>query len=247
MSQLFSLPVGTLSHKELLFQIKQHAGITKECIHIISLNPEHVMLAQKDELLREIIRERSIPINDGVGIELAARFLGIPVARRITGVDLMTELLTYAGEMGLSVLMVGSKNGVADKIADCYSKRYTEAKFHALEGYKNIKSPQNEEENELAKMIKRVKPNFVFVAFGAPWQEYWIDSHRNILQHSICMGIGGGFDYLSGDVVRAPQMMRLLGFEWLFRLLRQPWRVYRQFALIQFVLLVIREKLKRLS
>ncbi len=78
------------------------------------------------------------------------------------------------------------------------------------------------------------KPHLVFVAFGSPWQELWIERHRNQFQNCVVMGVGGAFDFLGGKVPRAPVIIRRLGFEWLFRLIVQPWRLRRQLRLVRF-------------
>ena len=71
----------------------------------------------------------------------------------------------------------------------------------------------------------------MLVAFGAPAQELWIDRLRNRLGVAVAIGVGGAFDFLTGRVPRAPAWMRKAGLEWLFRLLRQPWRIRRMAVL----------------
>ena len=86
--------------------------------------------------------------------------------------------------------------------------------------------------------------DILFVAFGAPKQEEWIYENLPHLPVKIAMGVGGAFDYLSGEVERAPKFVRLWGFEWLFRLIRQPWRLRRQVALLTFLLLILKERFR---
>lgn len=85
--------------------------------------------------------------------------------------------------------------------------------------------------------------DILFVAFGFPKQEEWIYENLDKLPVRAAMGVGGAFDYISGDVIRAPYLIRAMGFEWLFRLIRQPWRIKRQFALVIFAFLLIKERL----
>ncbi|OGH24452.1 MAG: hypothetical protein A3B47_01645 [Candidatus Levybacteria bacterium RIFCSPLOWO2_01_FULL_39_24] len=87
--------------------------------------------------------------------------------------------------------------------------------------------------------------DILFVAFGAPKQEFWINENLNKIPVKIAIGVGGAFDYLSGKIPRAPGFVRNVGLEWLFRLLVQPWRLKRQLALIEFIWLVIKEKLSK--
>ena len=85
--------------------------------------------------------------------------------------------------------------------------------------------------------------DILFVAFGVPKQEEWIYENLGKIPVKAAMGVGGAFDYISGTVTRAPYVVRVMGFEWLFRLLKQPWRWKRQMALLEFILLVFKQKL----
>ena len=96
--------------------------------------------------------------------------------------------------------------------------------------------------NHIPYTIYHTPVDILFVAFGAPKQEIWISQNLANLPVKVAMGVGGAFDYFAGVVPRAPRWMRSLGLEWLFRLVRQPWRIERQFALVRFISLVLKEK-----
>ncbi len=85
--------------------------------------------------------------------------------------------------------------------------------------------------------------DILFVAFGSPKQEIWISENLDKLPVKVAIGVGGAFDFISGKVKRAPVWVRKIGLEWLFRLIIQPWRIKRQLALLEFVYLVLKEKL----
>lgn len=84
--------------------------------------------------------------------------------------------------------------------------------------------------------------DILFVAFGFPKQEEWISKNLDKIPVKVAIGVGGAFDYLSGKVPRAPFLIRQAGFEWLYRLIRQPWRIKRQLALLEFIYLILKEK-----
>ena len=90
--------------------------------------------------------------------------------------------------------------------------------------------------------IKIPPSDILFVGFGHGKQEKWIYKNFKNTPAKIQMGVGGAFDYLSGRVVRAPRVVRVLGFEWLFRLLVQPWRIKRQLKLLLFIVMVLTKK-----
>ncbi|EKD85274.1 MAG: hypothetical protein ACD_38C00056G0001 [uncultured bacterium] len=86
-----------------------------------------------------------------------------------------------------------------------------------------------------------LKPvDLLFVAFGHIKQEKWIDNNLDKIPVRVAIGVGGAFDYLSASVPRAPKVLRKLGFEWLFRLMIQPWRLKRQLALLKYLWLLTR-------
>lgn len=89
------------------------------------------------------------------------------------------------------------------------------------------------------------RTDILFVAFGAPKQEIWMSDNLNKIPVRVAIGVGGAFDYVSGKTPRAPSFIRNIGLEWLFRLVVQPWRIKRQLALLEFIWLVVKEKLKR--
>lgn len=91
------------------------------------------------------------------------------------------------------------------------------------------------------------KIDILFVAFGSPKQEEWISKHIGKVPVRVMMGVGGGFDFISGKVARAPRLVRRFGLEWLYRLIRQPWRIKRQLALLEFVALILKTALFRYS
>jgi len=144
--------------------------------------------------------------------------------------------------MRLRVLLIGGKANLALELADCYQREFFETKFKGIEGIKDLKNPTDKEEEDTLSIVRRYKPQLIFVAFGSPDQELWIERHKNEFSGSVVMGVGGAFDYLSENINRAPKFVRKLGLEWLFRLVNQPWRWKRQCRLLKFIELVFKEK-----
>lgn len=212
--------------------------------HIVSLNPENLVVATENESFKRVIETAQIKIVDGIGIVLAGRWLGIKVGERVTGVSLMEELIKVASFRRLRVLMIGGKENLADELVECYSKQFPEAKFKGIQGIENIKNPKKDEETNIFSIVADYKPQLVFVAFGSPDQELWIDRHKKEFVGCVVMGVGGAFDYLSNNIKRAPVFIQKLGLEWLFRLLNQSWRWKRQLRLIKFMWLVFAQLLE---
>ncbi len=243
-NKLFGISIKRQSKKNILEEIKKYLSSPKGFFHVVSLNPENVVVSYYNDVFKDVLETAQIKIIDGSGIVLAAQILGVPIGERLTGVELMEGLLGEANRGRLRVLFLGGKPNLANDLANCYSQLQPEAKFLGIEGIKNIERPQKDEEEKIFSIVADYKPHLLFASFGSPSQELWLARHSNKLEGIVCMGVGGAFDYLAGSIVRAPGILRKIGLEWLFRLIMQPWRWRRQLRLITFAWLVLKEKLK---
>jgi N-acetylglucosaminyldiphosphoundecaprenol N-acetyl-beta-D-mannosaminyltransferase len=241
--QILGITIIPKSKKSILEKILLYIDKPTGFFHIVSLNPENMVISTENKLFKKVVETAQLKIIDGVGVVIAARWLGVQLGERITGAGLMEDLVKMASVRRLRVLMIGGKDKIAEDLSKCYSQRYFEAKFFGLKGIDNIKNPQTDEENKIFSIVADYKPHLVFVAFGSPDQELWIARHRKEFTNCVVMGVGGAFDYLSGNVVRAPVFIQKIGLEWLFRLFHQPWRWRRQIRLIKFLWLIIKQKL----
>lgn len=225
---LFQVPIDPLTIKDVLEEINIHLSSPLKFMHIVSVNPENIVIAQHNPSYLAVCKNADLALTDGIGVVLGARLLGISIPERIPGSILLPQLLDLAGEMSLTVVLIGSRTNLADKIAQCYFRSYPKATFIGLAGYKNKQFPTPGEEKHIEDIVRSTRPHFVFVAFGSPYQELWIEAHKILLQESICMGVGGGFDYLSGASKRPPKLIQSFGLEWFYRLIREPSRASRQ-------------------
>ncbi|PIY68633.1 hypothetical protein COY90_04970 [Candidatus Roizmanbacteria bacterium CG_4_10_14_0_8_um_filter_39_9] len=235
----FAIP--QLSRKDVLEKIIKYLLRPRGFFHIVSLNPENIILAERNRTFKKIVKTAQLPIIDGVGIVLAAQILHITAGERYPGVDLMNDLIRLVGEMSLPVLLLGGKENLALQLAQCYQRSYPKAKFRGIQGIRNINKPTTLEEEDIHSIVTTMRPRIVFAAFGSPAQELWFNSHKSWFRGTMCMGVGGGFDYLSGAIKRPNSLVRRLGLEWFFRLINQPWRMVRQIRLLFFVGQVIKQ------
>lgn len=244
--KLLGVTVKGDSKNEVLEKIKKYISDPRGFFHIVSLNPENLILARKDEEFKKVIETAEIQIVDGVGVATAFRMLGIGVGERVTGVDLMEMLVDWAAKGSSTTMLIGGPDNLALELSVCYNRNYGQSSFIGLQGIRNIESPTQEEEREIFSIVTARRPRFVFVAFGSPAQEKWLYRNRASFQGVVCMGVGGAFDYLSGKVGRAPVAARRVGLEWLYRLVNQPWRWRRQLRLLKFIWLVAKQLVKSL-
>ena len=208
---------------------------------VVTVNPEFIVAARSDDDFRSILNASSLALPDGVGLLWAARFLGHPLRERVTGTDTVQRVAALAAQKDYSLFLLGAGPGVAVATAARLCETYPGLRIVGT----HAGSPALEEEDEIVRMIQRAKPDVLFVAYGAPEQDKWI--HRNLerLGVPVCMGVGGAFDFIAAVAKRAPLWLQRLGLEWLHRLCHQPWRWRRQLALLEFVWLVVRERLAK--
>lgn len=230
---------------------------TKKCF-IATPNPEMVVASEKDKQLRTLLNSADIALCDGVGLFLTAKLMAKDTVERITGVDFMKSLCENVAEKPITVGFLGGQENVAERTAECLQKMYPGLKV-VFAGAEWDEEGVVEEQRAKSKEVRGTKSNkirssdsglqknhhhidILFVAYGFPKQEQWIVDHLDKIPVTVAMGVGGAFDYLSGNVSRAPFYLRAVGLEWLYRLIRQPWRWKRQLALLSFVRLVIKEQ-----
>lgn len=241
-NRLLSIPVHNAGKKEILEKISLFIDKPRGFFHIVSLNPENIVIAHHSNEFRKILSEGDIQLFDGVGIQLGCRILGIRAENRVPGVDCMEMIMQTIVKGRLRVLFIGGKGDLAEKVANCYNQAHSTSLYRGVEGISNILRPKDEEEKKLFSIVADYRPQIIFAAFGSPQQELWFYRHRNKLEGIVCMGVGGGFDFVTGRVPRAPRLLQQAGFEWLFRLFVQPWRIKRQLRLFEFMYLVLKQK-----
>lgn len=200
---------------------------------VVAINPEKIIKAEKDENLLKLLNRAAIQIPDGVGVVIASRLKGRSIKTRVTGIDLMYEICANAAKKGHRVYLLGAKPGVAEQAGEILKNRY---KGLNIVGIKDGYFKHN---NDAIEDIKAVSPDILFVAMGSPKQEFWITEHMEELKVPLLMGVGGSFDVTCGNIKRAPVWMCRTGLEWLYRLIKEPWRYKRMLVLPQFLFKVI--------
>ena len=206
--------------------------IEKQPKQIVTVNPEFVMTALKDREFKNILNKADLAIPDGIGIIWASRILGKSLKERVTGTDLVEKLAELSSQKGYSTYFLGAEEGIAKKAALKLKARYSELRIAGYEAG----SPYD---YAAVLRIKKAKPSILFVAFGHPKQEKWIFKYKKTLGVPVSIGVGGAFDYISGKIPRAPLWVQKIGFEWFYRLIKEPWRAKRQFVLIKFIFKIL--------
>ncbi len=220
--------------------------VTHDGVHqIATVNPEFIMAARRDPEFARVLSETALNVPDGYGVLWAARRRGRPLRERVAGSDLIVRLCALGSQYRWRVFFLGAREGVAERAAGILAFAYP----GLIVAGSFSGSPRREDEVDIIPRVRRARPNLLFVAYGAPEQDKWLNRNLPLLSSIersegelpglVGIGVGGAFDYVAGIRRRAPQWVQQLNLEWLYRLLREPWRWRRQAALFRYALSIM--------
>jgi N-acetylglucosaminyldiphosphoundecaprenol N-acetyl-beta-D-mannosaminyltransferase len=219
----------------------EEMAMSSEPHHVVTINPEYVMIAQQNREFRQVLNDADLALPDGAGLLWASRVVGRPLQARVTGIDTVEAFAARAARRGFRLFLLGAADGVAEKAARRLQQKYPGLIIAGT--YSG--SPSADEEEEICERILAAKTNVLLVAYGAPRQDLWIARNLKRLGVQVAMGIGGTLDFIAGVSIRAPRWMREHDLEWLYRLIREPYRWRRMLTLPKFVVAVLQEKRMR--
>lgn len=272
---LCRVPLHNVNKKEATECIMDFAE-SSEQHHAVTVNPEFIIEAQKNIPFKNVLERASLAVADGVGILWGStliygtktpklgiiKYLCLPfqlmltllyiifrpkkirkiLKERVTGVDLFEEICKEAEKKKFGIFLLGAGEGVAEEARKKLYKKYPHLKVTGI----HAGTPKGKDEAYIRKIINVAKPAILFVAYGSPAQELWIDRNlHHLATVRVAIGVGGTFDFIAGIRKRAPKWMQKIGLEWLWRLILEPRRIGRIInATVRFMWLVIKEKLR---
>ena len=235
--KLMGVPVDAITYDGWIDRIGAWIRAGDGARHVCTVNPEFIMIAQGDPIFFNILNRAEICVPDGIGLLWASRHLGAPLPERVTGSDGVPLIARHAAQKGWKLYLLGAAEGVAERAARILREKHPTLQITGVYGG----SPDAAEEDEIVARINASGADILLVAYGAPQQDLWIARNLPRLEVAMAMGVGGALDFIAGVVPRAPFWMRDRGIEWLYRLLRQPWRLRRMLRLPRFALAVLRQ------
>jgi len=238
--------VDNCSLREACAAITAYAKAGAEPAYVTTANAQHIVLLDRDRRLREIYSHADLVVADGGSLLLAARLYGRSLKERVAGVDMFQALCDLAAENDLHVFLLGGRPNSADLTAVALKQRLSRLRISTYCPPFGFERSAGGLE-KVAQMIRAAKPDLLFVALGAPKQEYWIYEHGLQLSIPISVGVGGSFEMVAGVVRRAPLWIQNLNCEWLYRLCREPRRMWRRYLVgnLEFAAIVIRQYIRR--
>ena len=246
--QILGVYIDSVKKKYALAKIKEWLLSDQGQYKIFTPNPEFLVEAYKNPKFRRTLNKGDLNLPDGIGLKMVAPIFGDKIIERISGVDFMLEICDTAQKNHKSIYLLGGRGETARKTSEILIRKYPNLIIKgASQGLEDANS-RGIENQDLLDEINGLKPDILFVAFGHPKQEFWIENNLSrLLSVKIAMGVGGSFDYISGKVKRAPRYLRNMGFEWLYRLAKEPRRFTRIInAVLVFPVLAIKWILRSL-
>ncbi len=239
--KILDIPIDNLDLSQAIEIITEFIKDGKTHL-VVTPNSEIVNKACFDKKLKQILSRADLSIPDGIGLVWAARWLSIPLKGRTSGIDLLEKIFEYSILKNWQIYLLGTKSDIIKKLKMKLEKKYSGIKIVGIHsGY----FTEEEEENIISE-INKSNAKILLVGMGSPCQEKWLYDNLSKLCIPVCMGIGGSFDVLSGNISRASLKIRQWGFEWLYRLIREPWRIKRQAGLIAFMFKIFKKKMKKM-
>ena len=226
--------IKVLGYKINLVQMEQVLEVMERWIQENSLNKyivasgmHGIMEAHKDAGFKTVVNSADLFVADGISLVWAARLRGHSLKKRVSGPTLMARFLELANERGYKVFFYGDTQETLDQLTAKLEQRYDQ--LNIVGAYSPpFRALTEEEDREIVSMINESRADVVWIGLGLPKQERWMYEHRESLTVPVSVGVGAAFKFESGAVGRAPSWLGELGFEWLWRLIQEPRRIWRR-------------------
>lgn len=236
---LFGLSIDNMLLSEAVEWIMERLE-APSVTRVAFLNADCINITFRDRAYRSAIRSAHLRLADGIGFKLAGSILGRPIKQNVNGTDLFPQLCEALSGTGKRVFLLGAKPGIAERVRDWILMNHANV---VVCGCRDGFFPVSER-NNVTSAIADARTDLLLVAMGAPRQDVWLEANLAATGAKVGIGVGGLFDFYSGTTQRAPQWMREMGCEWLYRLYKEPGRMWRRYLLGNLVFLyhVIRER-----
>lgn len=211
---------------------------------VVTPNVDHVVSIAQDKKMEQVFKTAMFRFADGMPLVWFSRIAcpsGLP--ERVTGADLLFAVAEQASCKNLSIFLLGGLPGVADKAADRLKNLYPGLRIAGTYCPPFGFESDSNQNRQIVDLVNASKADILFIGVGTPKQEKWASEHLDELQVGPILGVGAAFDFAAGTLKRAPKWIQSYGFEWLWRLLSEPKRLWRRYLLkdSKFLFIAIKE------
>jgi len=221
--KILDLYVDCLTMEETIETISEHISSGDKMHHTVVNAMKYIDMRKNPELFDSVLNADLVSA-DGQFVVLVSKLYKNSIPERVTGCDLMQQLIPVAFEKKFKIYFLGAEDDVVKKVVNLYSEEYSP---DIIAGYRSGFFSEKEEKG-IIKEINNSGANILFVAMGSPRQELFIRKHKKEILKSVnlLMGVGGSFDVVAGKVKRAHDFFQNNGMEWLYRVMKQPSRIW---------------------
>lgn len=227
--KILNVPVDIISMTDIVTDLDTYFS-TNQKMTITSVNPQIILMAEKNNIVKDFIEQSTHRIADGIGLVKVSKWTKGDIIERVAGFDCMKEVLSYADANNKRIFLLGASPEVVKLAANNIQQEYPGLSLAGwIDGYTPLK------DTEIVERMNKAEADMVFVAMGSPKQEEWLSHNIPYLNATVFQTVGGSLDVMSGTVKRAPEIFIKLNLEWLYRSVSNPKRFYRIFQLPIFV------------
>lgn len=224
---VIGFPVTALPFESQMAVILEWAkqGLSKTvCI----ANVHMLVEAYKNSSFASVLQKADMVTPDGMPLVWMLRLLGARKQDRVAGLDVLQALCEQSTKAGVKVFFLGSQSVVLDKMSQRLNQEFPNLQIAGMEPLP-FRPMTQEEDEALVEMLNQSGAGIVFVCLGCPKQEIWMANHKDRV-NAVMIGLGGAFPVYAGLHKRAPGFVRSAGFEWLYRLLQEPRRLWGRYS-----------------
>ena len=235
--------VSSITTSDLLADFK--AAIQNKKLIQVAITPVNsILAAHKNPQVQNAYNTADYVLCDGMPVKWASSFLNTPVKERITGLDLLPNLVELCSKNDFSIFLLGASPGVGDKLKDIILNQYPQAKIVGVYVPPFMTTFTADENNNMISAVNAASPDVLLVSLTAPKQDIWIANNKDALNATLLVGIGGAFEVMAGLAKRAPKWVQKAGLEWLYRFIQEPKRLFRRYFIEAplFIPLIIKQK-----
>lgn len=199
--------------------------------YVVTPNVDHIVKLDSDEEFRNVYKNADLILTDGMPLIWISKLKKTPIKEKVSGSDLFPKVCELAAQKGYRVFLLGAADGVAAKAAKNLQEKYKNLRIAGTYSPKYGFEKDKKEIEKIISIVKLAKPDILAVGLGAPKQEKFIYKFKDKLNVPVSLAIGASIDFEAGNIERAPRWMQKCGLEWLYRLCKEPRRMYKRYLI----------------
>lgn len=199
--------------------------------YVVTPNVDHIVKLEEDTEFQEVYENADLILTDGMPLIWISKIKKTPIKEKVSGSDLFPKVCELAAKKGYRLFLLGAAEGVADTAARNLKEKYNGLNIVGTYSPSYGFEKNEDEINNIINIVREAKPDILAVGLGAPKQEKFMYKYKSKLEVPVSLGIGASIDFEAGNIKRAPLWMQNSGLEWLYRLCKEPKRLFKRYLI----------------